>query len=769
MLPTPASHAVQASPSMLPADYLSPHAGPALADMTRENDMLRRKVKFLQHVGGVFRQKIGALFSEAAQRGDPGMKKLNAVYRSLVEEMPSFEEVSPQRHHAGYVQGAPETSEGKYWHEKFMTATHKMKSLLGTQTDTENQMAEDLRMLQEQLNMAKKQNAELRKCLDAMDVGSPRVPVPAESPRLSAMDELRGLSPGLLETRALAESDAATQMVIASMKDDNQNLTTQLNDALERLRTSDTVQQDCTLLQKQNNLLRNRLHKVKDTNAQLKLESSSTVIEMQNNISTLLTSLNEANEVIAGKDTQIALLDETKENLIKDMQAMHHVVTTYKNKVTEYEAQAMAKTKDEQRAMDQFEKEKFQLHQEVKDGEEKIGGLSGKLDELSNQVQQQLLTLRDNSYHIELLSMEKLNLNERIEQMDMLLQERSQFGTVLGEVETRLRDAVCDLHGVQSTQHVADRMRELSDSVTALEGLEGQLKIKDDTLAAREDEILKLKDAMHILEDSVNQISSMFLQMPKTVEEMEKIIIERDTYRASIEEQRPEWLDGLHEMVSIKLIEKNVMKKPLPKESREKKCISEELLKLQPIPSPNEAQEDAIMGLAAKTLQALGHSGGEIDSDEELLKDPPRSASTLGAIYESIYGKADGTAATTIPGAAAPSLTELARASVTPQHLPAPRPPLSPALGAGMPEPLPPPQPAPPAPPVAPSLDLQPNDIVHAFRAFESNGRMDADHFKTCVLALGLAYSTAADGIVAPHKSLDLETFQRAILLCEAH
>ena len=803
-------------------------------DLVSENDALRKKVKFLQHIGGVFRQKIGKLFVEAS-KGDARMAQFAEVYNRLVDEMKAFDgpggpdaAQTPARtpaaaqHEASFASVAsppatgernPLSQEGQYWHGKFMAATQKIKSLLSSSNNCENQLAEDIRTLHVELAHKDSRLQELDEMLGRTkaELDALRHQHHVQSP-LRKQEEMAAL-----EQHALEHADTSTQLIIRSMKEDNHHLSAQLNEALERLRSVDVIQQDNALLQKQNNLLRTRIHKMKDEHTSLVKDNSGTVVDMQANISTLLESLNQANEEILDRDAAVADLKANKDDLIRDMQAMHHVVTSYQQRVTLLERDTVAKMKAEQVQVAEQEKEKTVLHTQVVEGEGTVQDLRCKLDDLQVQVEVQVKTLKENSYHIEILNMEKLSLSEKVKQLDMLLSERRSFGMILGEVQHRLQDAVGELHAVQDTKGVAARMQELKESVSSLEALESQVKFKDDTIAAKDDEIQKLKEAMTLLEASINSISTFFLRMPRSVEEMERIIVERDAFRESVLDcqKHAEAIEEVEEKIALTVLEQRNRAKSAKAGS---KSADRSAAKRQMVVEGVGMGASGVFGGVMATQDRLFGALAD-DSDDELGDDAlgaggnPRSTSTLGEMYESLYGsKARAHLPTPAPKppqtssaivqSVAGAMQALAQTGgevpggqhmgVVPpqsqQHLQQQQPqPAQPQGGVQMYVPQPfeyhaddtPPPPAQPAstqpggalppPEVAggASAALSGNDIVHAFKAFEQGGFMDKDHFKTCVLALGLAHAPSAEQYLQFHDTLDLDTFRHAILLCQ--
>ena len=738
-----------------------PHSPATLSppgpDPWREVEVLRKKVKFLQHIGTIFRQKIGTLFKEAAANGDVQMQQLDRTYRRLVAELPNSDTgplVSPTRL-VGDV--APDTAEGQYWHGKFMSATRKMKSMLEGSNSCENQLADDIRLLQEKLTQSEMHNRFLEEQLHAtkniqqtMSMGypttpmglsrgagglSPPIPLTAPTPPPPMIPSVfpsakETLHPQLLDPQ---ECDTATTLVIRSMQQDNMQLSHQLNEALERVHTVDTLQQEVSTLQKQNSLLRNRLMKMKESQKQSKIESSTTAVEMQTNIHTLLGSLNDANAEIASKEAQMCEIATSKGSLLQDMQLLQAATNHYKERIAELERENLARLKTEQLKQQETNQESKVLYEQVSEKNQTVTDMSDQLGNLNNQVEKQYKTLKENTYHIELLNIEKMTLQEKVHHMDLLMSERKHFGNILGEVQSRLGGAVDDLKIMSTTREVADRVKELNNKVGGLEILESQLRQKDDLLAMKDDEVLKLQNSIKSLEQNVDSISSVFLKLPKSLEEMEQIIIERDTFK---EAMVPEAAAEAHEDIAIKLIELESKRKSNP--------------------TPEQALADGgVAGLAAAAMQVL--SNHECDSDDELLEvhqssSKERSASTLGRMYESIYGNIQ---RVSLPPPPAYSFE---------QDSP---PPGESQVGHFI-------QNQSPHEIIAPPVhQLEGNqyrpsvqDIQQAFSAFEHQGSMDKDHFRTCVLVLGLNVSKPAEEFLSFQQELDFESFKAAVDLC---
>ncbi|KAJ9463465.1 hypothetical protein DIPPA_07512 [Diplonema papillatum] len=774
--------------------------------LARENEALRKKVKFLQHVGGLFRQKIGELFTDAAAK-DPNLMKLDAAYRRLVTELPSFDGpsimLSPGLGPAGTPGGhvsfhddtsiltgnvpRPTTSEGKYWHEKFCNASRKVKGLITNNQETENQLAEDIRTLQQKLTESDHRCQSLeqtvlhlqpRAAMPPMSPFPPHVgtlPHPHPPPMGSPLPH-SPLSPTRLHA---APADPGTAVIIQSMRDDNYQVQAQLNDAMERLRATDAAHHENTALSKQNTLLRTRIARMKEAAKNAKVENSDTVLEMQNNIHTLLASLHEAHAEIASQADHIQNMEETKRSLLADMKQMQQAINVYQRKLQNYEDKQAHITRTEQAKVQNREKETEALQNQVVESEHTVDDLSSRLADLKGQVQQQVDALRQNSYHVELLNMEKLSLAEKVEQMEMLIKERKAFSYILGEVQSRLETAVDDLHSVQSTDTFAARVGELSQMVSNLECLESQLKQKDDILVVKEDEIQKLKAALKALDEAVDQISAVFLQMPRSVEEMEKLVLQRDGFLEKLREIAGEpAVAEVNESVELTLMD-GQSRRGRSKSSRSARPDAATLQKagvprsLALLASPTS--------LAAATLEALQEGD---DSDEELLKEPPRSASTVGALYENMYGQLSFHPSQPVSGSAAghgtpgvngqrslspplraingftsgnaflstPRITPVRQSSASATNYLQRREHSPPSGNPQHPD------------KVAPHLSDA--HVLHVFKTFEVEGVMDRDHFKACTLYLGLALTQAAEEFLSSHAELDFPTFRHAITLC---
>ena len=102
------------------------------------------------------------------------------------------------------------------------------------------------------------------------------------------------------------------------------------------------------------------------------------------------------------------------------------------------------------------------------------------------------------------------------------------------ELQRRMSMALAEMQELHSSGPLSDRLARLHDQIDSLEGVEAQLRLKDDQLAMVQDECDKLRASHDELHAALNSVSSLFASMPASVGDMEKLLLEYDVYSSEL-------------------------------------------------------------------------------------------------------------------------------------------------------------------------------------------------------------------------------------------
>eukprot|EP01065_Artemidia_motanka_P034340 TRINITY_DN4167_c0_g2_i1.p1 TRINITY_DN4167_c0_g2~~TRINITY_DN4167_c0_g2_i1.p1 ORF type:complete len:1073 (+),score=314.90 TRINITY_DN4167_c0_g2_i1:53-3271(+) len=677
---------------------VSPHHGPKVGETTaesqelvqtkNENQYLRKKVKYIQSVGTIFRQRIGILFKEKLRQRDYGvtadLAEFDKMYnQALAKAMEVDAEKSPEKSvevHSPQAEAAGATgttvaqlmleketlqlalnaalsssaqeparhgtteAEGmvRHWKDKCKAASDELNAAkqeierlvavvenAGPQKDIDikrafhicevlrekNLLKEALQEKEMALENCKKELAAAKESElewknnasdhfaqvirqqhgDAGQGGHP----PALPPPDRGPEESQRGYPIEQGGDMLAAKEKQYSLVLDQMREDNEKLKRDLSEANSRLERCKHEVDACKLIRKQNNHLKARLADARQQLNAQKTGTSTDQTEMQANMEILMANISQLQTELGTKDASIQELSADKLSLMQDISRMTTILERYKTKVLTLEREQITRSKAEQLQDREHRQETRALCESLDSREAKVQQLQANFVDISEQLQHQIQQVARTNHELDLMSRENMVLKSKLQQLDLLLDERKEFSGLLGEVQGRMEMAVEELKTSQSTAELAAEVANLEQRVAGLAALEAQLKQKDDVIALRDDEIQRLKLRLAMFEQSVNNVSSCFLQFPHTIEEMETILIENEEFRrVACAGENTE----LQERIKLRRLDVEAQRA-----QRSQQALV-------------EAQQEAVTGsLDAATNALLARLGDSSDSDDDSI------------------------------------------------------------------------------------------------------------------------------------------------------
>jgi chromosome segregation ATPase len=151
---------------------------------------------------------------------------------------------------------------------------------------------------------------------------------------------------------------------------------------------------------------------------------------------------------------------------------------------------------------------------------------------------------------IETKNTEIFALEEKNASLDAVLNDRRTYARTVMELQGRMELVVEELRHSFTPAQFSSNISNLEQRVSNLFAVEAQLRQKDDLLAARDDEIQQLRDHQNSMERQISEVSSVFSKLPRSVAEVEELLVEVDEYRRRLQHD-PE----VQEMLQIRLLE----------------------------------------------------------------------------------------------------------------------------------------------------------------------------------------------------------------------
>ena len=487
----------------------------ALTDVDRlrqENAFLHRKVKYLHSVGTIFRQKIAIIMREAAKQPDGTLK---TMFSTAMKDLLSCDALGEKgAADAGAVADvSPQRSRTQAAKEDIRKAHHLCQ------------------ILQEK-NEAKQREIELRRALE--DLKTRHEETLSKYQRLIELQSSGALSSGGGQAAPAAprEAELSDQLRLAQQEIER------LRASRPRSATPEEPTDASTSLAKQNVFLKARVAKLKDELAAARKTGFDDASRLDENLASLLAAVNQHKQIIASRETSITRLMNEKNLIAKDLIEERKESSLLRARVAGLE--------DEHRK-DKEERELLQaslskvippppMAEVAVDGADgdTVATLREAKSKLEEQFKAEVSSSRDKDTLISSLSAQLEAYRGRLEAIEVENATKNDQMALADDVQKRISSAVGDLQQSQLTVVVTERMSDISRKIEHLESLELQLRQKEDSLAIAQDELQQHKESEEALRETLLAISSLFAQMPKSVESYEKLVVELEAYKKEV-------------------------------------------------------------------------------------------------------------------------------------------------------------------------------------------------------------------------------------------
>ena len=541
-------------------------------DMEKEEiTFLRRKLKYMETMATLYRQKVGVLFREggapmlqqrAAADGDASrvVRTFNEIDSAYSDALSRYEQQTlEQEPLPGYLVGdnsgdgmptpsAPAEDFVDYWRRKYQECRSDMQrlkdeyesmmelffiggtagapaegagelvvrspkgrllSVAGVGSNLQSEV--DVRRAHHVCQLIKEKNAVRERERQLLEDVS----------RLRA--KLREFNSPLASRGPLEDAETLKQ----------QN--TVLREELKTVRTAlDAAQSQAQQLQtqaKQAALIKGRLAKMQAAVDEAEIKLSNRTAEMQSDIDGVLEKFYAAQRTI-DKHTAIvkAAQNGRHEAELKTLQHQQ-TIEALQERIGDLEAQLVRQRDADGDVTDRLRDEIAQLCDAIGDREAKLVEWQNKHEEATMRLRDAEVEASSLRFLVESKDTEISVLMERVAHLESVIQERRMYAQTIAEVQGRMELIIEELRHAFTPSEFAASMGKLEDRMANLIAVEQQLRHKDDIIAMRDDDIRLLRESAAQLEAHVGTISSVFLQLPQSVDEVEALLVELDEYR----------------------------------------------------------------------------------------------------------------------------------------------------------------------------------------------------------------------------------------------
>ncbi|CUG06771.1 Hypothetical protein, putative [Bodo saltans] len=356
---------------------------------------------------------------------------------------------------------------------------------------------------------------------------------------------------GLLKNQALGIAGADSSLeAIDFLRQESQDLRRELRDARQQLEQGQEATAEAQRQQKQNQLLKQRVKKLRAELDIAQVQLSEATAVMQRDYHSLLDSIQnmeqrsrEHERAARTFDLNRAQLELEITTLKTDLDGKQQLSTTLSKELQQRESV-------EARTLAHLQEELTLMCQSLDDRDAKVSELIQQNHMLTDQVRDLSTTSTNQRRTLEGKDVEIEALQDRLQTLERVVHDRRTYATAVDELQGRLEMVVEELrHGFTPVQFSAN-ISDLEGRISNLFALESQLRQKDDIIAIRDDEIALLKEHVARVEGQVEQVSAIFSQLPRSVEEVEQLTVEVDEYRRRLGDDAE-----TQEMVQLRLLE----------------------------------------------------------------------------------------------------------------------------------------------------------------------------------------------------------------------
>jgi regulator of replication initiation timing len=553
--------------------------GEYMKDLERDEiQFLRRKSSYFDSINRLYREKVKGLFSAAQSAVAPGTPNSNkpgpaspqsrvhahvqaqhAAAFAEIEELYDKAMMAWERENASHEPLPPYNGRGaagrpgrpresslsaeeadftEYWKQRHAEVTAELESLrmendnlvalLHQQSGSTNEV--EVRRAHHICQMIKDKN-ELRERERQLS---------EDVARLRA--KLREYNSPLASSGPLEDNEA--------LKEQNRTLREEVTKLKAHVERSEASAAEVTGALKHNQILKQRVRKLRSDLDGAQKDLSDSTAAHQVDIERLLTAISSLQTDAERQRGLAAAAEEARAKAALQSAEAQSLVEKYRAMVDTAERELTQREAVERAAHSEVRNEITMLCESLDDRDKRIVETKQQLDTMAAELRHRTAETQAARARLEAQEAEMMVMQAHIQQLEEVTGDRKQYARTVGELQGRMEMAIEELRRSFTPVQFAESVGQLESRMTSLCALEAQLRQKDDVIAMRDDQIHTLQQHMTKTESQMSQISSVFLHLPKSVEEIELLLVEVDEYRRRLGVD-PE----TQEMVQIRLLE----------------------------------------------------------------------------------------------------------------------------------------------------------------------------------------------------------------------
>ena len=503
--------------------------------MRDEVTFLQRKLKYLQSVSTIFRQKIALIMRECS-KNPQSFPEYHRMYTKVLGEVTRAEsefEAAPTPATDDAAAGAAKASNAR----SDVSKAHQLCLVLQEKNDLKKKDVEQRAQLEQ---LQKKYDEVCERHTRLVELSS------TGGGTQAAQHELHDKRVAELE-RALLEARAEImRMQVAA---DRRGGSVSTSDATAEVLTQYVGAEQGSLL-KQNNMLKARCTKLKEELASALEGGVQKAADMGRNVDVLAAQVKQLKGELDDRQLLVRQAQGEKLEVAKELVHQRKTEELLRAKVAALEAEldqllrggggaaAPPTSGDRVTAHDT---QSTTVGGGAADGhftdaeqQAKLGAAEAEVEQLRGLVATLQAAAQQKDVELASLGAQIKSFRARMDHTEALKEQAQVQQTMVEDVQRSLLGAVSQIQESQTTQTLSQQMGLINEQLQRLESLELQLRQKEDLLAVAEDEVARLEGSNAELQRSLGAVSGLFIQLPRSIEALERLVIERDEYKGEV-------------------------------------------------------------------------------------------------------------------------------------------------------------------------------------------------------------------------------------------
>lgn len=506
--------------------------------LREEVHFLQNKLKYVQSISTIFRQKVALIMRECS-KNPSSFQDFNRMYAKVLGDVTRAEQGLDNVRGSDDVTalGSPRREFGD---GDAVAAAPSAKTTSQAARD-DVMKAHQLCVILQEKNDLKKREVELREKCEKLQAAYEEV-----SERHNRLVELEATGAGGIaqaQLEAFRAREANLEKALMEARTDAMRLRVASGKDAPHDPGVDPALAESTLY-KQNQLLKSRVQRLKDEAARAAHESMENSKQLQVNIDTLVTQVQRLKDEVKHKEVEVRHAKGERAELAAELVHERSVQETLSARVNALENELRAMSALSGNGTDGTSRSGSAGGNAVSHGNNAdVDALQYELDEAraeKAEVEQRLFeaekAARLKDVEIKSLGAQIHSFRSRIEAFEAENDQRDVQRAMVNDVQQRMLAAVSDIQNAQTTVALTQKMGGISEQLQRLESLELQLRQKEDLLALSEDELAQLKASHAELLESLNAVSALFMDLPKSTSALERLVVELKEYKDEVVE-----------------------------------------------------------------------------------------------------------------------------------------------------------------------------------------------------------------------------------------